>query len=294
MKRDFSCLHVCCPPAPAFISSGKQYFHPGESHVDRVFPAFVAMFVDEGMLYITEDDVQHSISAGHWFIQLPGKHYCGNIPCTSFTSYFWIHFMPLGTWNIEQIDSLPAEMQMGLHILDNGGGMRPPVYDMRIPLQHTYPIAEWQSIMHRLVTPHSWSFRNISSQGVLQELFEQMILESSHVLFPHGNPLARQVEKYLQDNIACNTTMKQLSEHFHFSPDYITRCVRKQFGISTMELLMNLRVARAKELLLNTSSNIQEISCQLGYENMAVFSRMFRTHTGMAPSEFRKKIWGRF
>ena len=59
--------------------------------------------------------------------------------------------------------------------------------------------------------------------------------------------------------------------------------------MSPMQYIISLRIAIAKGYLENTAKNISEISNEIGYENALYFSRLFRKHTGMTPTEYRKR-----
>ena len=47
----------------------------------------------------------------------------------------------------------------------------------------------------------------------------------------------------------------------------------------------------SKNLLGNTTYNINEIAQIVGYENQLYFSRLFRKNVGVSPSEYRKQNW---
>ena len=52
--------------------------------------------------------------------------------------------------------------------------------------------------------------------------------------------------------------------------------------------LVQLRIDRAKQLLLESSLPISEISLQVGYTNFSHFTQTFRKMTGVTPSDYRR------
>ena len=52
--------------------------------------------------------------------------------------------------------------------------------------------------------------------------------------------------------------------------------------------LKNIRMDEAKKLLAETELKVNEISQQVGYDNVKHFMKTFKAMTGVAPSEFRK------
>lgn len=73
------------------------------------------------------------------------------------------------------------------------------------------------------------------------------------------------------------------------SPNYDSarHAFRKTFGCSPRELLQRLRMAHAKNLLLESSLSIKEIAARVGYHQQHDFNRLFRRHAGVAPSRWR-------
>lgn len=59
-------------------------------------------------------------------------------------------------------------------------------------------------------------------------------------------------------------------------------------GFHFREIVNNVRLARAEELLADTHETVSSISSMLGYETANNFSRAFKRVTGLAPSDYRK------
>jgi len=51
-----------------------------------------------------------------------------------------------------------------------------------------------------------------------------------------------------------------------------------------------LRIAKAKELLWNSSKSITDIAMQTGFSSSQYFSRVFRKYAGMTPADYRE-MW---
>jgi len=59
------------------------------------------------------------------------------------------------------------------------------------------------------------------------------------------------------------------------------------FGISPINDLINMRISTAKTLLLHSNSSISAIAEQLGYNNLAHFTKQFRAIVGLSPGQYR-------
>ena len=64
---------------------------------------------------------------------------------------------------------------------------------------------------------------------------------------------------------------------------------RKITKLTPMQYIVSLRITSAKNLIDNTDYNITQISETVGYDNSMYFSRIFKKHTGMSPTEYRKR-----
>jgi transcriptional regulator GlxA family with amidase domain len=65
---------------------------------------------------------------------------------------------------------------------------------------------------------------------------------------------------------------------------------KKYTGISPGQYHLQLRLIRAKELLISTDQSIKEISYDLGFQSIYYFSRIFKNKLGVSPSEIRKTV----
>jgi transcriptional regulator GlxA family with amidase domain len=54
------------------------------------------------------------------------------------------------------------------------------------------------------------------------------------------------------------------------------------------DYILELRINKAKELLRNTNMDILDISSAVGFENQSYFTKIFRTHTGLTPRQYRQ------
>ena len=62
---------------------------------------------------------------------------------------------------------------------------------------------------------------------------------------------------------------------------------KKKFDKNFSDYLWELRLAKAKDMLLNTSMPIDQISVCVGYLNVSSFRRKFKQEIGITPSQFR-------
>ena len=60
------------------------------------------------------------------------------------------------------------------------------------------------------------------------------------------------------------------------------------YGTSPIKFVQNIRINKAKQLLIDENVSINKIAFECGYNDAFYFSRIFKKVTGVTPSEYRK------
>ena len=83
-------------------------------------------------------------------------------------------------------------------------------------------------------------------------------------------------------------TRGDLAERAGYSEQYLRRKFTEETGISLPDYIRTIRLERAKDLLVNSSLTIQEISERLQFSSRGHFSESFLKHVGKTPAKFRE------
>ncbi len=105
--------------------------------------------------------------------------------------------------------------------------------------------------------------------------------------------LSREVAEalqYIQNNYSSDINLSRAAEHVRLSPNYLGNLFKKELQVNFVEYLNELRVGKAKELLLGTYLKSYEIAEKVGFTENTYFCRVFKKVTGMSPNEFRKHL----
>ncbi|MDR3596970.1 AraC family transcriptional regulator [Clostridium sp.] len=130
----------------------------------------------------------------------------------------------------------------------------------------------------------------------LQELEIKMIDTYINLLINDvevkDNFVINRILKHLHLNIESQISLKKLATDLNLSEGYISDCFKKHMGITIMKYAKKIRIDRAKVLLVTTTSSILEISLILGFHDQSHFHKVFKSFTGVSPSEYRNNNFG--
>lgn len=96
------------------------------------------------------------------------------------------------------------------------------------------------------------------------------------------------IVRYMQNHLAEEISLSVLAEEFHFSTQYISQLFKNEIGVNFLAYLTNIRMEKAKKLLLSTSLSIADVSEQSGYSDYRVFTKVFKKSEGITPSQYRR------
>ena len=130
-------------------------------------------------------------------------------------------------------------------------------------------------------TSNSTSFRNHFSENVLI-LNTYNHLSREEVFF-------QKVKQLIHTNIGNEQfSVELLAKQLHLSVSQLNRKLNQIINKPAGQLIRDMRMNHATQLLLNNAASVGEIAYQVGYENPTHFSRGFKRKFGCAPSEYSK------
>lgn len=96
-----------------------------------------------------------------------------------------------------------------------------------------------------------------------------------------------EAEKYIINNISDTLSVRQIADHVFVSTTYLCFLYKKQTGKTLKQFILDIRMQKAKSMLLDTNMKIGDIASSLGYMNQNYFTRIFTSYYGATPSVFR-------
>ena len=97
-----------------------------------------------------------------------------------------------------------------------------------------------------------------------------------------------QLTRYLQEHLQEEISLNLLADTFYLSAAYISQLFKSEIGVNFLSYLTNIRMERAKKLLVSTDLPIAEVAEKSGYADYRVFAKAFKKAEGATPSQYRR------
>ena len=102
--------------------------------------------------------------------------------------------------------------------------------------------------------------------------------------------LLTQIQQYIMQNFDdCNFSAQKIADAMNINSSYLSQFFKSHTGENLNNYIANLRIAKAKRLLVSTNLSLPAIAEEVGYYNQNSFIRRFKQITGMTPGTYRKK-----
>ena len=94
--------------------------------------------------------------------------------------------------------------------------------------------------------------------------------------------------EYINENIQRDISIDEICAAVHMSKYHFCRQFKKITGTTVMNYIKKTRVIMAKNMLINESLSVAEISNRCGFSSISYFSRIFKEETGVSPLKYKK------
>lgn len=101
--------------------------------------------------------------------------------------------------------------------------------------------------------------------------------------------VVRESCRYLEEHLAENVTLEQLSRYCGYSKNQLIRLFKKELGCTPIQYYSQKRIAFAKSQLIYSSHSVRSIAEMTGFYDESYFSKIFKSQVGCSPGQFRSK-----
>ncbi|WKB53844.1 GlxA family transcriptional regulator [Eleftheria terrae] len=108
--------------------------------------------------------------------------------------------------------------------------------------------------------------------------------------FEHGDDLVAQAQRWMAKRLKEGISISELSRQLAVSERTLNRRFKQALGEPPVKHLQSLRIEMAKRLFETTRATSEVVCGRIGYSDVATFRELFKRHTGVTPSEYRRRF----
>lgn len=265
----YSLTYVLQTPNPSlFVTEvGWEKRKPGSivGPLERHY--FILHYVIKGNGVIDVDGKKYPFKAGDIFLVPPNIKVAYSADKIDPCEYYWVAYNGL----------MAAELTIKAGLNTNNIFVITP--------KHSEKIHALLKDMNDMTSDYS----NVvySSLGNLYVLFSYLISTDDEAISNEKSHVRKAIE-YLELHYQENLKINDLCKLLLLDRTYLYRLFKSQTGLSIKEYLTDLRIEKAKELLISTNQPVHLVSSLVGYANTLSFSNAFKLKEGMTPGSYRR------
>ena len=216
-------------------------------------------------------DERISLGSGNMICIAPGTDFMleSRDPQEEWTHYFWIHF--------------------------TGSEARQTLERSGIDTNRVYSIDVDGSVYsHYERLFEEFRLRDESFDYAAELLLRNILLHLGRACAGERRARLDRSIRYIHTHIRYDLTVEQLAAMEYLGVSRYRELFRECTGVSPIDYVIRLRIARACDLLSRTDTSIAEVAESVGYENRHHFHNTFKRFMGMTPGEYRRQKAGQY
>jgi AraC-like DNA-binding protein len=259
---------------PGVIYPPRRNEHPARYRTvaeGRILPDFNMIYVTEGEGIFISGGVTYRVKPGSIMLILPGlKHAYAPLPETGWREY-WVGFR--GGYFSTLLDKgcfSPARVFFETGLRDSIVSIFNQIFDEvgnRRPLYQLKTCALIMSLIAEVLTREC---RKDQSGH-----YEEIVAKA----------------KYLMESNACGEIdLPSISERLGISTSRLNEIFKNHTSMTPYQYYIHIKIHKAEILLEQGALPVKEVAYQMGFEDQYYFSRLFKSKTGVSPSDWRQYI----
>lgn len=114
------------------------------------------------------------------------------------------------------------------------------------------------------------------------------LFDSGSIQYTDGELIA-EIDLWISNNVANPFKISDLCAHFGISKNRLYSLWKEHYGTTVGKYVLDKKMKRSKQLLLNTERKISDICCDVGIPDYNYFTKVFKKYYGLAPRDYRGK-----
>lgn len=131
----------------------------------------------------------------------------------------------------------------------------------------------------------------ITVKALLYNVLQNCFSKRKSKPMPDSFYLIKNAVSYIKQNYSNeNVDVNYLAEISGVTPTHFINVFKGIFGKTPKSYIIELRMEKAKQLLMYSPHTVSEVAALLGYPDVSCFSNAFKSYVGMSPLSYRKKL----
>jgi len=222
-----------------------------------------------GHMFVTIDGVRHEVKPGDLFLLYPGQPHTYWYINDGKVQNYWIHFTGYAARSIVEIFRSRGQqiLSVGKHLENN---------------------AFFNRIIDELEIKNSGY--QMMCVGHFMQLIATLMRQMQNInKIAQGNQAIIQSIQYIRDNYKEKIFISDLAKEASMNVKRFTEEFRLYTGTPPKQYIVMYRIEQAIGLITSQDVSMYEAADMVGFENQMYFSRIFKKHMNMTPSQYKKK-----
>lgn len=203
------------------------------------------------------------------------QHYARQEDCQSW-HYKWVYFYPKPIW-LKWLNWTNKQQGIGQILIED------PQYFHEI--SQLFSQIEWEAKSQN-------PYKNEMTASLLEYLLMKCISAEQRHIHTIVDSRILTVCDIITRDLTQNSSVAELAAQVYLSESRLSHLFKQSLGISLLQWREQQRITEAKKLLYFSNLSIHKIAKSLGYEDTLYFSKIFKKHTALSPTQFRHKEQG--
>ncbi|HLG13160.1 MAG TPA: AraC family transcriptional regulator [Blastocatellia bacterium] len=117
------------------------------------------------------------------------------------------------------------------------------------------------------------------------------VRKSARIELSRAGPVDRRLRRaleFMHDNFAEDLGLEEIAASAYLSEYHFARLFKQVTGMTPHVYLANLRLERARKLLVESEMSVGEVAASVGYQSQSHFTKVFKSMVGLTPRAYRE------
>ena len=264
----------------SFSSAGRFISHNSQAHPKRILTTFVLLLGYSGECKLAQDGREYALKKGTFQVLFPDTPHYGTEPTSKDQSHFWCHFnLPDGFFIKETEDSTELGKN-GLCIL--------PEFSQIDNCEKFFVL------FSQMIDEAEKMYEGNEHAKVICDSYIKILLLSLSVQCMENSLNANRkhaattkLKEWLRIHACDGITACDAANALNYNPDYLTQILKADTGMTLCEYLNDIRLKKAKNLLLNSNRTVSKIAYEVGFSDEKYFMKLFKRKENVTPTQYR-------